>query len=59
MNKNQIEGRINTAKGKGKEIVGEAVGNPELELKGKAQKTLGQIESKYGDAKDDLAKNKE
>lgn len=59
MNKNQIKGRANTAKGKSKEIIGDAIGNDELKYKGKAQKAGGQIESAYGDAKDDIAKSKE
>ena len=37
MNKDQVKGRIEEAKGAVKEVAGKAVGNKELEIKGKIQ----------------------
>ena len=54
MNKDQADGRFETAKGKVKEVTGDAVGNEELEAKGKVQKNAGKVQSNYGDAKEDV-----
>ncbi|HSH40881.1 MAG TPA: CsbD family protein [Arenicellales bacterium] len=54
MNKNQIKGRINKAKGQVKEVTGRVIGNKELEQKGSAQKAGGKVESGYGDVKEDI-----
>lgn len=54
MNKDQAKGRIEEAKGKAKEVAGNLVGNDELELKGKIQKSGGKIQATYGDLKEDL-----
>ena len=54
MNKDQASGRVETAKGKVKEVAGKAVGNKELEAKGKIQKNAGKVQSSYGDAKEDV-----
>jgi uncharacterized protein YjbJ (UPF0337 family) len=54
MNKNQLKGRFEQAKGKGKELAGKAVGNKELEQKGKAQKIGGKARAGYGDLKKDI-----
>ena len=54
MNNDQVKGRFEQAKGKGKELVGEVVGNKELEQKGKAQKVGGKIQAGYGDLKKDI-----
>lgn len=51
INKDQIEGRVNAAKGKVKEVSGALVGNETLEAKGTLQKTLGKAQAKYGDVK--------
>jgi uncharacterized protein YjbJ (UPF0337 family) len=56
MNKDQLKGRVRSAKGKVKEIVGKIVGNQRLESKGKVQKVAGEIQTSYGDLKDDLKK---
>ena len=42
MNKDQIKGRAKEAKGKIKEVAGKLVNNPTLEMKGTAQKILGE-----------------
>lgn len=54
MNKDQVKGRIDQAKGKGKELAGKTVGNKELEQKGKAQKLGGKVRAGFGDAKKDI-----
>ncbi|MGJ7489270.1 CsbD family protein [Variovorax sp. ZT4R33] len=52
MNKDQVEGRIDQAKGKVKEVAGRATGNESLEAKGMAEKTGGKVQSTYGDTKE-------
>lgn len=54
MNKNQIKGRIDQAKGKVKQVTGRIFGNKELEQEGRVQKAGGKIESGYGDVKKDI-----
>ena len=54
MNKDQTTGRINEAKGKVKEVVGDLVGNKELEVKGKIQNTEGKAQAAFGDVKEDI-----
>lgn len=56
MNKDQVEGRVEEAKGKAKEVAGKVVGNEELEAEGKIQKTGGNIQKGYGDLKEDIKK---
>ncbi len=57
MNKDQVEGRINEAEGKAKEVVGKIVGNKELEQNGKIEKVLGEVQAGYGDLKNDIKNN--
>ena len=54
MNKHQVKGRYEEAKGKVKEVAGHAVGNKEVELKGNAQKNAGKMEAAVGDLKEDI-----
>ncbi len=56
MNKDQVKGRANKVKGKVKEVVGKAVGDRNLERKGKIQNTGGKIQTQYGDLKKDIKK---
>ncbi|WP_395058915.1 CsbD family protein [Polaromonas sp.] len=56
MNKHQVEGRVDAAKGKAKEVAGRVVGNESLEAEGMADQVKGKAQSGYGDAKED-AKN--
>jgi uncharacterized protein YjbJ (UPF0337 family) len=51
MNQDQVKGRVEQAKGSVKETTGKAVGNPNLQGKGKADKTAGKAQATYGDAK--------
>ena len=54
MNKDQVKGRAEEAKGKLKQVTGKAVGNKELEQKGRIQKAGGKIQAGYGDLKEDI-----
>ena len=54
MNKDQVKGRVEEAKGSVKEVAGKAVGNPNLEAEGKVDQAAGKVQAGYGDAKDKL-----
>ena len=54
MNKDQVKGRFEEAKGKVKEIAGDLVGNKDLEQKGKVQNAKGKVQAGYGDLKEDV-----
>jgi len=56
MNKDQVKGRIEKAKGKVRELAGMIAGNKTLEEKGRIGKTLGSVRARYGDLKDGLKK---
>lgn len=53
MNKDQVKGRYEEAKGKVKEVAGKAVGNESLEIKGKIQKDAGKVRAGVGDLKEE------
>jgi len=52
MNKDRIQGSVEQAKGKMKEVAGKATGDTKLENEGKAQKTAGKIQNTVGGFKD-------
>ena len=52
MNKDEIKGKAEKAKGYVKEEVGEAIGNPDLEAEGRAERTAGKVRETYGKAKE-------
>jgi uncharacterized protein YjbJ (UPF0337 family) len=54
MNKDQVKGRIEEAKGKVKEVAGKAVGNEKLENEGTVQKIGGKVQAAVGDLKEDV-----
>ena len=56
INKDQVAGRLDQAQGKVKEVVGNAIGNKTLEVKGKVQKNIGAAQASIGDAKHDIEK---
>ena len=56
INKDQVKGRIEEAKGKVKEVVGRVFGNKNLEVKGNIQKTVGAAQAFVGDVKERVAK---
>lgn len=49
--KDNMEGKMHQVKGKIKETVGKAVGNPDLEAEGKVENLAGKIQEKVGDVK--------
>jgi len=57
MDKNQVTGRLNEAKGKIKEETGKVFGNKNLENKGNIEKNVGKAQAKYGDIKSDIKKD--
>jgi uncharacterized protein YjbJ (UPF0337 family) len=56
MNKNQVKGRADEAKGKVKEVTGKVLGNKRMETEGKVEKQSGKTEAAYGDLKRDVKK---
>lgn len=55
MNKDQVEGRLETVKGHIKEAAGKVVGNKKLEAEGRIDQVTGKTQSNYGDAKEKAA----
>ena len=49
--KDKIQGKVDQAKGAVKEKTGEAIGNPDLQDRGTAEKLGGKIQEKVGDVK--------
>lgn len=58
MNKDQVKGRVQEAKGKVKEVAGKAVGNTRVEAEGDAEQLAGKVQKTYGDAKNELRKSR-
>lgn len=56
MNKDQLQGRTEKAKGKLKEIAGKAVGNDRMRTEGQMQQATGGMQGQMGDAKEKLKK---
>lgn len=54
MNKDQVEGRVDQAMGKVKEVAGKAVGNERLQGEGLADQSKGKVQTVYGDTKEDV-----
>ena len=52
MNKDQVKGRVEQAKGSVKETAGKAVGNTKLQSEGAVDKVVGKAQAGYGDAKE-------
>ncbi len=50
-NKDEVEGKLDQAKGAVKENVGRAVGDREMESEGAADRASGNIQEGYGEAK--------
>ncbi len=49
--KDKIQGKIDQVQGTVKEKTGEAIGNPDLQDRGTAEKVSGKIQEKVGDIK--------
>lgn len=58
MNKDQVKGRVQEAKGKVKEVAGKAVGNRRIEAEGDAEQLAGKVQKTYGDAKNEARKSR-
>lgn len=54
MNKDQVKGRVEQAKGSIKEAAGKVVDNKKLENEGKVDKATGKSQATYGDVKEDV-----
>ncbi len=52
MNKDQVAGRAEEAKGKLKKATGKVVGNEKLQSDGAADEMAGKVQKTYGDAKE-------
>jgi uncharacterized protein YjbJ (UPF0337 family) len=52
MNKDRIEGSVEQAKGKVKEVAGKATGDSKLETEGKADQVRGKVQNTVGGMKD-------
>ena len=49
--KDKVKGSLKEAVGKVKEATGNAIGNPDLQDRGTAQRVAGKVERKLGDVK--------
>lgn len=54
INKDQVRGRVEEAKGAVKEATGKVVGDKTLEVKGNIQKNLGKGQAKAGDITEEV-----
>ncbi|EGW21739.1 CsbD family protein [Methylobacter tundripaludum] len=54
MNKDQVKGRAEEAKGKVKEVTGKILNDDEMELKGNVEKKVAKVKAGFGDLKDDI-----
>lgn len=52
MNKDRIEGSLDQAKGKVKEVAGKVTGDTKLETEGKADQIKGKVQNTIGGMKD-------
>lgn len=50
LNKNEIKGKATAAKGKAKQVMGRAVGNPTLTDEGRADEVAGKTQAAIGTA---------
>ena len=54
MNKDQVQGRVEEAKGSIKQTTGRVIGNPDLEDRGTIEKVGGKIQKTFGDVKENV-----
>lgn len=54
MNKDQVKGVAEQAKGKVKEATGDLTNNKSLEREGEADQAKGKVQKNYGDAKENV-----
>ena len=58
MNKDQVKGRVKEVEGKSQEVAGRIVGDEDLKKKGKRKRSVGKLQSGYGDLKEDHKRGK-
>jgi uncharacterized protein YjbJ (UPF0337 family) len=58
MNKDELKGKLENLKGRAKEAFGAATGNKRTEAEGMAERGKGAVQEKYGEAKDELEKER-
>lgn len=51
MNKDQVKGRVEEAKGGVKEATGKVMNDKDLQAQGQTDKAAGKVQATYGDAK--------
>ncbi len=51
MNRDQVKGRIDEAKGKLKEMIGRILGNRTTRMQGTVEQVVGKTQASFGDAK--------
>ncbi|MEF7617083.1 CsbD family protein [Aquincola sp. MAHUQ-54] len=54
MNKDQVKGRAEEAKGHVKEAAGKVVGSEKLKAEGRGDQVAGKTQATYGDAKEQV-----
>ena len=54
MNKDRVEGSLEQAKGKVKEVAGKVTGDSKLQSEGKAQQVAGKVQNAVGGIKDSV-----
>jgi uncharacterized protein YjbJ (UPF0337 family) len=54
MNKDQVQGRIEEAKGTVKQAAGRVTGKPDLEDRGTLEKAAGKVQQTFGDVKEQV-----
>jgi uncharacterized protein YjbJ (UPF0337 family) len=57
MNKDQVKGRVDQAKGKVKETAGDLSGNARASSEGKADQVKGRVQAEVGDAKQKIKRS--
>ncbi len=55
MNEDMLDGSLRQGLGAAERAIGEALGDPELNIHGKVQEIAGKVQSAYGQAKDTAA----
>jgi uncharacterized protein YjbJ (UPF0337 family) len=54
MNKDQVQGRVEEAKGSVKQTSGRVTGKPDLEDRGTLEKAAGKVQKTFGDVKEQI-----
>ena len=58
MNKDQVKGRVEEAKGKVKEVTVKILNDDEMELEGNIEKKIGKVKAGFGVLKGDIKNSK-